>query len=498
MKVKSKLILGFSVLLFFLLLGIGVGLYILNSMNEKIDKIVTINANKLSIVQSVGRNVIWLARNEKNMILDSTPELMKKRLEIREQKNKEVEESLSKLEKIISERDKDRLKEMKTIFKEFNSSIEEVIPLAAKNQMLEAQALSVKNTRPKADQLEKMIDELVTQNQKEMDEDNQITTDYYNNAKLILITVFIIALGVSSGMMIWIIWSINKSLNKAIQISLNVSSASQQVASASVSLSEGASEQAASIEEVTASVEEMSASVNQNSNAAVETNRIASISADEGSRGKEAVLKTLDAMKNISSRIKIIEEIAYQTNLLALNATIEAARAGKHGKGFSVVAEEVRKLAERSQLAAQEINTLSFNSVGLAEQAGKVIEEIIPSIQKTADLVSDIANSSKEQADGIKQISVAMLQMDQTTQLTASSSEELAATASELQNKSEQLLIAMGDLIHVDQRDINQNPNIGFSKKEIKSMASQFGKANKNGKYHSNKDEEIHFASMES
>ena len=160
---------------------------------------------------------------------------------------------------------------------------------------------------------------------------------------------------------------------------------------------------------------EMSSSVIQNSNAAEETNRIASVSVEEAIRGKGSVMKTLDAMKNISSKIKIIEEIAYQTNLLALNATIEAARAGKHGKGFAVVADEVRKLAERSQVAAQEINILSSSSVSMAEDAGRVIGEIVPSIQKTAELVSGITVSSKEQSGGIGQISTAMNQMDQTT-----------------------------------------------------------------------------------
>jgi len=219
----------------------------------------------------------------------------------------------------------------------------------------------------------------------------------------------------------------------------NVASGSEELSASSESLSQGATEQAASIEEVSSSIEEMASNIRQNADNAQQTERIALQAAKDAQEGGVAVGQAVVAMKNIAEKISIIEEIARQTNLLALNAAIEAARAGEHGKGFAVVAAEVRKLAERSGNAAGEISELSSSTVTASEKAGEMLSKLVPDIQRTAELVQEIAAATGEQNSGADQINKAIQQLDQVIQQNASASEEMASTSEELSSQAQQL-----------------------------------------------------------
>jgi methyl-accepting chemotaxis protein len=216
--------------------------------------------------------------------------------------------------------------------------------------------------------------------------------------------------------------------------------ASEQLGSSSEDMSEGASEQATASEEISASMEEMAASIAQNAENAGITEKVTR----EVSEGMEDILKsvneTTQAMRNITDKILIINDIAERIDLLAINAAIEAARAGEHGKGFAVVANEVRNLAEKSQNAANEIDSVSRNSVSIADRSFELLEKLLPKIKNTVDLVQEISAASAEQSSGINQVNTAIQEFAVVTQKNSLSANRLAGYSEELQKQSRDLV----------------------------------------------------------
>ncbi|MDC7221705.1 MAG: methyl-accepting chemotaxis protein [Spirochaetales bacterium] len=233
--------------------------------------------------------------------------------------------------------------------------------------------------------------------------------------------------------------SLNNTMTNINSASRQVSSGSTQISASSQQISTGASEQASSTEEISSSMEELTANIQQNAENAQKADSISKVTSENAALGGESVGETVTAMKAISEKIGIIEDIARNTNMLALNAAIEAARAGDAGKGFAVVASEVRKLAENSGKAAAEITEISSSSVKAAEKAGVIINELVPQIVNTAELVQEISMASEEQFRGAEQINQALQQLDSVIQQNASSSEELASMSEELNSQSEMM-----------------------------------------------------------
>jgi methyl-accepting chemotaxis protein len=219
----------------------------------------------------------------------------------------------------------------------------------------------------------------------------------------------------------------------------NVATRSQEMQTNSEEMSQGAAQQAAAAEEASSSMQEIGVNISQNADNAGQTKTIALQSAQYAEESNNVVAETVLAMQQIAKKISIIQEIADQTRMLSLNATIEAARAQEYGKAFSVVAAEVRKLSDTTKRAAEEINTLASSSVGVAENAGQMLAELVPNIHKTAELVQEISAACSEQSSGVEQINKAIQQLDQVTQQNVIASEDVATASEELATQAEQL-----------------------------------------------------------
>ncbi|MDZ4253569.1 MAG: methyl-accepting chemotaxis protein [Sulfuritalea sp.] len=230
--------------------------------------------------------------------------------------------------------------------------------------------------------------------------------------------------------------------------------AAQEIAAGNEDLSSRTEEQASSLEETASSMEEINAAVRSNAASSRQANDLAKNSNQIATRGKEVVKQVVDTMSGIqtSSRkvadiIGVIDTIAFQTNILALNAAVEAARAGEQGRGFAVVATEVRSLAARSAAAAKEIKALMAESAvkvdsgtRLVREAGETMDDVVTSFDLVANLVTEIANASREQSSGIDQVTQAVAQMDEVTQQNAALVEQAAAAAESLEDQARGLV----------------------------------------------------------
>ncbi|MCR5454744.1 MAG: hypothetical protein K6F33_07145 [Bacteroidales bacterium] len=233
--------------------------------------------------------------------------------------------------------------------------------------------------------------------------------------------------------------SLKKIVGEVKQTASSINNYGAQLSKSSLGMAKGANEQAAASEEVSAAMEDMSIGIVKNSDNARKTEEITRHVVSSVTAANKYVSATADAMKKMSEKIGVINEIAGKTDLLAVNASIEAARAGELGKGFAVVASEVRKLAEKSQAAAREIDLLTANVASQAEKSNHQLEVLVPEISKTSQLVQEISASTMEQNQNAAQVNNAMQQLNDITQQNAATAEQLTAGANESLRLAEKL-----------------------------------------------------------
>jgi methyl-accepting chemotaxis protein len=494
-SIKLKLGSAFGFIIMMLMVTAGYGIYSLGSLNDTLESVLEGPAARLKLAQSLSGEQLQQIRQQKNLLLAESQSEMQSSITRGDASRQTFDQVFTSVEALATEQGKVIWSKLTGLTAEFRKQDDRIRSLMLAGDTIGANRISSNEARAVTNEIDSVLNDVIALEESRLVEAGEQADATYVQTRLIMISVAAAAFLIAALAALWIAMSINKGLRNAVgavqnvaegdltrfatitsrdeigdllgyvntmierlrgvvgdalSASDNVSSGSQELSASSEQLSQGATEQASSAEEASASMEQMAANIKQNADNAAQTEKIARQSSRDAEVSGQAVNRAVGAMRTIAEKISIVQEIARQTDLLALNAAVEAARAGEHGKGFAVVASEVRKLAERSQAAAAEISALSGDTVQVATEAGEMLNRLVPDIQKTAELVSEISSACREQDIGAAQINEAIQQLDKVTQQNAGASEEMSATSEELASQAEELQASIA-FFRVDQ-----------------------------------------------
>ena len=438
-KVKTRLaLLAISNIVILFILAIG-SMISIRAIHKGLESVYNERVEPLQNLKVISDMYAVNVVDNVHKLRDGTSSWNKGKEEIKSAKDLINERWSDYTSKVEVEEEKRMIDKTRQKMQSLDRQIENLEKIIDKQSLNELQAFAKLELYPSVDPVTESISNLVDFQLKTANILFKKAQDTYSSSLILGIIVVLISLSVSGILNYNIIVSLIRVVSEANLIATQISGGAEEISSASITISQAANQQAASVEESASAIEEIQSTIKQNSDNANLTNQLASSTAQKSIEGGKIVSETLVAMREIASRIALVEEIASQTNLLAVNATIESARAGEHGQGFAVVATEVRKLAQGSKKAAQEIKILASKSLTIAERAVSMLDDIVPDVRRTADLIQEIAAASSEQASNIVHVSNAINQLAQASQENASSSEQLASTA-ELFTKNAQLI----------------------------------------------------------
>jgi len=484
LKISTKLYLLLTLLV---LITIIIGVYGINSLKSTNDSLKTVyvdNMKQVGILKKIADkyavDIVDATNKVRNDVLTWTEgrRIVKEAVKV-------INENWSAfLLADMSVEEQSLVNEAQELMEKANISITELQDILLKEDIIEIDVFVLHRLYVEIEPISQKIDELTTLHMIEAGLEYEKGVELYNNVQFNSLIIMLLGISLAIIFAIWLVRSINRSLMEAtvavgqlaegdLTYQLKYSSkdeigvflqrlahlgeklkailslvhkTSEQISSASFTLStesksilEGASMQAVSFEKVSSSMQEVSKQSQENSTNTAKTENITKKTSVQITEVGKMTEKNTNQMRTITDKISIVSEIAYQTNILALNAAVEAARAGEYGKGFAVVASEIRKLAERSKLAADEIEDLSTTTVNIADETGKQMRRIVPEMQKTADLIQQIAFASSEQYSKTETSTKSLLSLNAITKQNAEASIEMERNSALLLTQAQEL-----------------------------------------------------------